>query len=266
MGAEPKVEIRSLGKEIRGARSRIKILEDVTFDVQKGKFLSVIGPSGCGKSTLLRILGGLEKASAGRVAFHDTVPGRPLANIVFQGDSLLPWLSVRENVAFGLRMQNKPKREIREAVEYNLDVMGLSSFGEAYPYQLSGGMRQRVALARAFANDPEILLMDEPFAALDEQTKLRVEEELLRLWEERQATILFVTHSLDEAIVLSDRVVILGGQPGRLVDELEVQLARPRSIVESRASATYAGLYSHLWRMLEPGATAGVGGVASTSD
>src|SRR5438309_11250528 len=215
--ARPKVRIRGLRKVFRVRQRAVEALATVDLDVGSGEFVAIVGPSGCGKTTLLRILAGLDTASDGessvvRAAGTD----RPLNSMVFQEQSIFPWLSVRDNVAFGLKAQGVRRGERYRIVEPFIHKVGLSGFEDALPHQLSGGMKQRVSIARAFANDPELLLMDEPFAALDEQTKIILQAELLRIWEETQKTVVYVTHSIDEAIVLADRVLVMTYRPGRI--------------------------------------------------
>ncbi len=205
-------------------------LDQISFTVRQREFVSVIGPSGCGKSTLIRILAGLDYPTTGSVC----VDGLPIVGpgadrgMVFQGYTLFPWLTVKQNVMFGPNMKGTPKlRAERRALEW-LDLVDLREFADAYPAQLSGGMKQRVAIARALANQPRILLMDEPFGALDAQTRSSMQAHLLRIWTEVNVTILFITHDLDEAIYLSDRVVVLGARPGRILEVIEVPVERPR--------------------------------------
>jgi NitT/TauT family transport system ATP-binding protein len=170
--------------------------------------------------------------------------------MVFQGDSLFPWMTVWDNASYGLRLRRVPKAEIREVVGHYLDRTGLTRFAEAYPHQLSGGMRQRVSIARAFANDPDILLMDEPFSALDEQNKLLLQEELLRIWEETRKTVLFITHSVDEAVTLGDRVMVMSAQPGRAKEIVDVPFDRPRSVLELRSRPAYGEFVYSIWGQL----------------
>jgi NitT/TauT family transport system ATP-binding protein len=206
-------------------------LEDVSFDVVRREFVSVIGPSGCGKSTLNRILAGLDSTTTGEIRLDGRVTNEPGADrgMVFQGYTLFPWLSVQRNVMFGLRMKGMKMAEAKNQAGRWLEVVGLSKFADHYPTQLSGGMKQRVAIARALANEPRVLLMDEPFGALDAQTRSSMQEHLLRIWRKEDVTILFVTHDLDEAVLLSDRIVVLGSQPGHLQEIIDVPVQRPRS-------------------------------------
>jgi NitT/TauT family transport system ATP-binding protein len=240
--SEAAVEIRDLVKEFRTAHGVVRALDHVSLDVGRGEFLCVVGPSGCGKTTLLNIVGGLEAPTAGRVEMGVEHAGRPVLSIVFQEQGVFPWLTVLDNAAFGLMARGVP-RSTRHAIARDLLArMGLERFERAYPRELSGGMRQRVNLARAFANDPQILLMDEPFASLDEQTKLLLQDDLLRVWEGTRKTVLFITHSLDEAIRLADRVLVMTARPGRIKAVIPVELppARPGLGATARRGARRA--------------------------
>ncbi|WP_240933186.1 ABC transporter ATP-binding protein [Diaphorobacter sp. HDW4B] len=202
------------------------------------------------RAALLRIIAGLETHSSGELELAHFDRSKPLHSMVFQEQSVFPWMTVERNVEYGLRMRGVPRGERRDIVSHYIDKVGLNAFREAYPHQLSGGMKQRVSIARAFANDPEILLMDEPFAALDEQNKAILQEELLRIWEESKKTVLFITHSIDEALVLSDRALVMTSRPGTLKADIEVTLARPRGAYEVRASEGYGALSTRLWAEL----------------
>ncbi|HET8984535.1 MAG TPA: ABC transporter ATP-binding protein [Trueperaceae bacterium] len=224
----------------------------VNFDltIAEGEFVCLVGPSGCGKSTFLRILAGLESLSGGEARI---VPGpdprRPLNNVVFQEYAIFPWKTVLENVAFGLEMRGVPRAERLETASMWLAKVGLKRFASYYPAQISGGMKQRVSIARALANDPEVLLMDEPLGALDAQTRAVLQEELLRLWEESHKTVLYVTHSIDEAVLLGDRVVLMTAHPGTNKSEFEVDLPRPRDL-STTSTARYAELTGAIWNDL----------------
>ncbi|SFB51992.1 NitT/TauT family transport system ATP-binding protein [Cohnella sp. OV330] len=205
-------------------------LDDIAFEVGKGEFVSILGPSGCGKSTLLNLVAGLERADRGRVEANGkivTAPG-PDRIVVFQDHALYPWLTVLENVAFGLKQKGIKKKERRERAMEQIRTVHLGKFADRYPHELSGGMKQRVAIARALVMDPEILLMDEPFAALDEQTRLLLHKELEQIWLNTRKTILFITHNIREAVTLSERVLVMSTRPGRIKKEFRVQAARPR--------------------------------------
>jgi len=211
--------------------SAVTALADVSIEVRKREFISVIGPSGCGKSTLIRILAGLDYPTGGAIYLDGNPVAGPGADrgMVFQNYTLFPWLTVEKNVMFGLKMKGVSKKAAREQALHWLEVVGLSRFADAYPNELSGGMKQRVAIARALANEPRILLMDEPFGALDAQTRCEMQAHLLRIWESVDVTVLFITHDLDEAVYLSDRIVVLGAHPGRVLEIIDVPVRRPRS-------------------------------------
>ncbi|HEY2134400.1 MAG TPA: ABC transporter ATP-binding protein [Xanthobacteraceae bacterium] len=242
--ARPAIRIRDLVKTF----GTLVAVDHVSLDIAPGEFFMIVGPSGCGKTTLLRILAGLENATSGTIEI-DVPAGsnRPDNSMVFQGDSIFPWMTVWQNAAYGLRMRKVAKTTIRDVVGHYLDRTGLTRFANYYPHQLSGGMRQRVAIARAFANDPQILLMDEPFSALDAQNKLLLQEELLRIWEEHKKTVVFITHSVDEAVLLGDRVMVMTAQPGRLKQFVEVSLPRPRDIMELQGAPEYGELVQRIW-------------------
>ena len=245
-----KITIEGLGKVFQARGGRVVALQDVDLTIPAGQFCCIVGPSGCGKTTLLRILAGLETHTTGRLELLHHDERRPLNAMVFQEQSVFPWMTVEDNVAYGLRMRGVSSRERHDVVGYYVDKVGLSQFRRAYPHQLSGGMKQRVSVARAFANDPEILLMDEPFAALDEQNKSLLQEELLKIWEESKKTVVFITHSIDEALILGDRVLVMTARPGTLKADLPVHFERPRSVYELRATPEFGelsyGVWSHL--------------------
>ncbi len=224
-------------------------LAGISFDVAPGEFFVIVGPSGCGKTTLLRIAAGLEKPTSGNVAIARGAGNRPENAMVFQGESIFPWMTVRQNAEYGLRMRKAPDAHVEETVGHYLDRTGLRRFADAFPHQLSGGMKQRVAIARAFACDPEVLLMDEPFSALDEQNRTLLQDELLRIWDETKKTVVFITHSVDEAVTLGDRIMVMGadGLPKAFVD---VPFARPRSVLALRATPEYGRLYTEIWSHL----------------
>jgi NitT/TauT family transport system ATP-binding protein len=249
-GAPAQISIAGLGKQYAGAHGTVTALRDVNLSVQRGQFCCLVGPSGCGKTTLLRIVAGLETHTSGMLELAHFDRSKPLHSMVFQEQSVFPWMTVERNVEYGLKMRGVPRAERQDAVRHYIDKVGLSAFRDAYPHQLSGGMKQRVSIARAFANDPEILLMDEPFAALDEQNKAILQEELLRIWEESKKTVLFITHSIDEALVLSDRALVMTARPGTIKADIDVTLARPRGAYELRASEGYGALSTRLWREL----------------
>jgi NitT/TauT family transport system ATP-binding protein len=242
--ARPAIRIGDLQKSF----GRLVAVDRVSVDIAPGEFFVIVGPSGCGKTTLLRILAGLETASAGLIEI-DTPAGsdRPANSMVFQGESIFPWMTVWNNAAYGLRMRNAPAAVINERVGHYLDATGLTRFAGYYPHQLSGGMKQRVSIARAFANDPEILLMDEPFSALDAQNKLLLQEELLRIWEAQKKTVVFITHSVDEAVFLGDRIMVMTAQPGRVKSFVRVPLPRPRNLIELQKAPEFGELVHRIW-------------------
>lgn len=228
-------------------------LVNVDLAIETGTFVSLIGPSGCGKSTLLRIMGGLDQPSTGQLRAPAVTGGSggggARTAFVFQDYGLMPWLTVLDNVAFGLKMARVGKTERRERARAWLARVGLSGFERAYPEQLSGGMRQRLSLARAFVTEPDVLFMDEPMGAVDPQTRLLLQEDLLRIWEETRKTVVLVTHSLDEALLLGDRVVVMTARPGRVKLDLPVDLDRPRTVATTGGPA-FAALRNTLWGAL----------------
>ena len=240
------IRIRELYKDFGG----LIAIDGVSVDIAQGEFFMIVGPSGCGKTTLLRILAGLESVTAGVIEIETPTSSRPVNSMIFQGDSIFPWMTVWNNAAYGLKMRRVPAAMIKEIVGHYLARTGLTRFADYYPYQLSGGMRQRVAIARAFANDPEILLMDEPFSALDAQNKLLLQEELLRIWEEHKKTVVFITHSVDEAVFLGDRIMVMTAQPGKVKTFVQVPLARPRNIIALQNTPEYGELITQIWSSL----------------
>ena len=247
---DAKIRLSNLAKVFETPSGPFTALHDLSLDIPSGCFFMIVGPSGCGKTTLLRILANLEQPTGGTVEITAPAADRPGNAMVFQGDSLFPWMTVRDNAAFGLTMRGRPRREIDEVVGHYLARTGLTRFASAYPHQLSGGMKQRVSIARAFANDPDILLMDEPFSALDEQNKVLLQEELLRIWEETRKTVLFITHSVDEAVTLGDRIMVMSAHPGRVKALVDVPFARPRHVLELRARPDYGELVYSIWGQL----------------
>jgi NitT/TauT family transport system ATP-binding protein len=240
---EPAIRIRDLER----CYGDFVALGRLTLDIAAGQFFVIVGPSGCGKTTLLRILAGLDTPTHGSVEVRRSGSGRPSNAVVFQGDSIFPWMNVFDNAAYGLRMRNVPAAQISDIVGHYLDRTGLTRFAKAFPHQLSGGMRQRVSIARAFANDPDILLMDEPFSALDAQNKLLLQEELLRIWEEHRKTVVFITHSVDEAVLLGDKIMIMSAQPGRAKAIVDVGLERPRNVMDLQGNPAYGALVQSIW-------------------
>jgi NitT/TauT family transport system ATP-binding protein len=249
--AELHASLRQVTRIYRTRDKELHALGPIDLDLEKGEFFSVVGPSGCGKSTLLDILTGLNPPEAGTVTFEGKeVSGVPTGiGVVFQEDASFPWLNVRDNVAFGLRRAGTDPAEIRRRVDYAIGFMGLKDFASAYPAQLSGGMRQRVCIARTLVLQPRLILLDEPFGALDQQTRLLMGDELLRLWRETSATILLITHALDEAAMLSDRVGVMSTRPGRFIDFVETGWDKSR---DSQVVSTpnFGVITSRLWEKL----------------
>ncbi len=229
----PVLQVQAVHKRFAAAGGEVEALRAVDLAVARGEFVCLIGASGCGKSTLLRLIGGFETPSEGQVLMDGrpvTGPG-PERGMVFQDYGLFPWLSVRRNIEFGLVARGRPRAEVRTTAERFIEIIGLARFADAYPHQLSGGMKQRVAIARVLANDAAVVLMDEPFGALDAMTRERLQDELLSLWSSTGLTVLFVTHAIEEAILLADRIVVMSPGPGRITAEVPVRLARPRDVV-----------------------------------
>ena len=247
------LEVRNLGKRFTAAGGEIEALRDINFKVHRREFVCVIGPSGCGKSTLIRILAGLESHSGGDVLLDGrpvTGPGRD-RGMVFQGYSLFPWLTVKRNVMFGPVMSGEPRSVAESKAREWLDLVGLTRFADSYPHQLSGGMRQRVAIARALVNEPRILLMDEPFGALDAQTRAKMQSHLLDIWKNLDITVLFITHDLDEAVYLADRILVLKAHPGEVQEVIEVPVPRPRGLMQS-ASPEFRATRAHIESLIHP--------------
>ncbi len=226
------LSVRGLRKDFAADGAPHTVFDDVSLDIRRREFVTIIGPSGCGKSTFIRIVAGLEEATTGEVLLD----GQPIAGpgpdrgMVFQGCTLFPWRTVKENVMFGLQMRGKNHSTAEVEARQWLDMVGLTKFEDSYPHELSGGMKQRVAIARALANGPRILIMDEPFGALDAQTRCKMQSYLMQIWRKVDVTILFITHDLDEAIYLSDRILVLGVNPGGVREVIENPVPRPRSV------------------------------------
>jgi NitT/TauT family transport system ATP-binding protein len=251
---EPRLSLRGVSKRFYGRSGEVLALEDVQLDVQQGEFLILVGPSGCGKSTILNIVAGLEQADSGEVLENGKPvcgPGRE-RSVVFQDGALFPWLTAQKNVEFGLKQMGMGRRERAERAQHYLRLVHLSRFADSYLHELSGGMRQRVALARALALEPQVLLMDEPFGALDSQTKQGLYGVVQEIWEATGQTIVFVTHDVREAVCLGDRVVVLSARPGRVKAEYPITLARPRHVegvdVARKAQQIVAALRDDLAR------------------
>jgi NitT/TauT family transport system ATP-binding protein len=249
--AAPLVEIKRVSKVFQLQDQTIHALSDASLSIAKGEFVCLIGASGCGKSTLLRIMAGFEQPSSGEALMR----GKPIAGpdptrgMVFQDYALFPWLSVRENIAFGPIARGLATAQVKETVDKFIELVGLAKFATAYPHQLSGGMKQRVAIARVLANDAELVLMDEPFGALDAMTRERLQDELLEIWQRTRLTVVFVTHSVEEAIFLANRVVVMSPGPGRIESDNTLDLPRPRDVASPEFNAIRrvlgAKLHSH---------------------
>ena len=247
-----KIQISGVSLALGEGTDAVWALKGLSFSVGDGEFVSIIGPSGCGKTTLLRVLSGVLQPTEGQIASK----GKLEQGMVFQEDSLLPWRTVIENVSFGLRIRRMRRYERHKIAQGFIDLVGLSGFERRYPFELSGGMKQRVNLARALAINPDILLMDEPFASLDSQTREVMQLELLRIWLQARKTVVFVTHQIDEAVYLSDRVIVLSSRPGRVKEEFVIDISRPRSL-EVKRTPRFVSYVDSIWRLLRPSATRG---------
>lgn len=238
---DARVRVDGVGKRYEGTEEPVQALDGVSFDVADGEFVCIVGPSGCGKTTLFRIIAGLEAATEGAVFLNGSrVEGpTPDMGVVFQEYHLFPWRTVRGNVDFGLEKSGIPDEERRRRVDRLVELVGLEGFGGTYPKSLSGGMKQRVAIARALAVDPDLLLMDEPFGAVDAQTREMLQAELLEIWTETGKTVLFVTHDVEEAVKLADRIVVMAKEPGRINEVVDVDLSRPRARSDAEFGAYY---------------------------
>jgi NitT/TauT family transport system ATP-binding protein len=244
------IDIAKLRKEYASGQGRVLALDDISLRIAPGEFLCIVGPSGCGKSTLLRILAGLDKETSGSIGIE--AQGWAVANaMVFQESGLFPWMNVEKNVGFGLMTRGVRSEEAARRVDAALKLVGLTKFRKNYPHQLSGGMRQRGAIARAFVTDPGMLLMDEPFAALDAQNRTILQAELVRIWEQTRKTVVYITHSIEEALWLGDRTVVMTAQPGRIKQIIEVPFPRPRDVLALAASPEFGKLKLDIWRVLE---------------
>jgi NitT/TauT family transport system ATP-binding protein len=248
------VEVRDITRRFaHGDAEAFTALDRVSFEVSQGEFLAIVGPSGCGKSTLLNIVAGLKRPDSGAVLIggRETTGTTPREmGYLFQEDTVLPWYSVERNIALGLEYRGMAPAEARTRAEWALEVSGLTEFRRSYPHQLSGGMRRRVALMMTLVVDPKILLMDEPFGALDTHTKTRLHASLLEIWEKTRQTIVFVTHDLMEAITLSDRIIIMSGRPGRVKAAYPIRIPRPRDVIKVKDSEEYLDDFREIWRIL----------------
>ena len=248
--ANNRIVIENVSKIFTGTHGQVTALQNINLTIKEGEFFCIVGPSGCGKTTLLRILADLEEISGGSIKIKSNDSNRPLNSMVFQEQSIFPWMTVAENVAYGLRMRGIPKKQRTEIAKHYIQMIGLSKFAHAYPCQLSGGMKQRVSVARAFANDPEILLMDEPFGALDEQNRIILQQELLHIWDASKKTTVFITHSIDEALCVGDKVMIMTAHPGTIKSIVAIDLPRPRDISAIRTTVHYNELFQQIWLSL----------------
>lgn len=243
-----KVQIKDLKKIYQGRQGEVIALNGVNLNIKENEFICVVGPSGCGKTTLLNILAGLEEESSGQVL----VDGTPIdgtggdRGVVFQQYALFPWLTVEKNIAFGLKIKKLPEDEIKRIVDHYLEAVGLKDFRNAYPKELSGGMKQRVAIARAYAVNPKLLLMDEPFGALDAQTRAQLQTELLNTWAQEKKTCFFITHDVDEAVILAQRVIVMSARPGRIKEIIDVDIPYPRT-QETKLTEKYTQIKNRIW-------------------
>jgi NitT/TauT family transport system ATP-binding protein len=252
--AREKLSAEAIRMEYPGSKGRgtVVAVEALDLAVPEGQFVSIVGPSGCGKTTFLKIVAGLMRPTGGTIRLDGSIvagPG-PDRAMVFQDSSLFPWYTVRENVAYGLVCQGMGRRAAGESVAALIDTVGLRGFERHYPHELSGGMQQRVNLARALAVDPQILLMDEPFASLDAQTREIMQAELLRIWQQSRKTVVFITHQISEAVFLSDRVLVMSARPGRILADIPIDLDRPRDLHVKR-SPTFVAYEERIWQLLE---------------
>jgi NitT/TauT family transport system ATP-binding protein len=249
-----RIDVRGLSKSFQLAGTAIEAVRDVSFSVRRGQFVALLGPSGSGKSTVLNMIATLIRPTSGQILIdgRQVIAGKatPGVGYVFQRDTLFPWRTVADNIGYGLQLAGVPDGERKERISACVAQAGLKGFENAYPSTLSGGMRQRAALMRTLVVEPQILLMDEPFGALDTHTKIDMHEVLLRIWEREQQTVLFVTHDLGEALTLADRIILFSARPGRIKDMFEVDFVRPRDAVKVRETPRYAELFQHIWHSL----------------
>jgi len=252
---KPAVEVRGLSHVYAGREGAVPALEDINLDVPTGRFVVIVGPSGCGKTSLLMMLAGLRTPSSGDILCDGGPIPKPdpaRVGVVFQEASLYPWLTALENIEFPLVLKHAARDERRARAEAMLRLVGLEGFGTRYPHELSGGMKQRVSIARGLVQDPPVLLMDEPFAALDEQTRMTMGQELLRIWSQTSKTVVFVTHSLTEAVYLADDVLVMSARPGRILDRIEITLPRPRTY-QMMATDVFGRLRERIWEQIRTG-------------
>ncbi len=250
------IEVDRLSHVYPGAEGGVPALQDISLSVEAGRFIVIVGPSGCGKTSLLMMMAGLRHQSMGTILCH----GRPIPDpdpqrvgVIFQEASLFPWLTTFDNIEFPLSLRGMPREERRRRSNAMLSLVGLEGFGDRYPHELSGGMKQRVSIARGLVQDPPVLLMDEPFAALDEQTRMTMGHELLRIWSTTRKTVVFITHSLTEAVYLADEVLVMSARPGRIIDRVSIDLPRPRSY-EMMATDVFGRLRERIWQKIRASA------------
>ncbi|WP_246302842.1 ABC transporter ATP-binding protein [Paenibacillus plantarum] len=246
--ASSKIEIRGLSKVYNGRNGETIALQNTDLSIMENEFVCVVGPSGCGKTTLLNIIGGLEEATSGSVKVDGVEvkgPGKE-RGVVFQQYALFPWKTVLKNIEFGLKLRGLNKQERLERAEHYLELVGLKDFAHAYPKELSGGMKQRVAIARAYAVEPEVLLMDEPFGALDAQTRAQLQEELLKTWQKEKKTCFFITHDVEEAVILAQRVIIMSARPGRIKEIIDVDIPYPRD-QSTKLDERFVRIKNEIW-------------------
>lgn len=248
--ARPAFSARGISKVFQSSNSMVHALDDVSLDLAEGSFTCIVGPSGCGKSTLLRILGGLETQTSGDLTVNLPATKAPTSAFVFQEHGVFPWMNVLDNVAFGLHMIDVSRKEREETARYWVSLVGLDGFEKSYPHQLSGGMRQRIAIARAFATNSPSLLMDEPLGALDAQTRMLMQEQLLNLWQKDQKTVVLVTHAIEEALILGDQIIVMSARPGKIKTIIDVPFGRPRRM-DIEAKPEFAALRHHIWGLLK---------------
>jgi NitT/TauT family transport system ATP-binding protein len=255
----PIIDVRKLARVFHAGRARVEALAEVSFSVEEGEFVTLVGPSGCGKSTLLQILAGLIAPTAGEAFIAGERVAAPMPDkigMVFQDPTLLPWKTALANVEFPLDLRGVDRAGRRQRSAALLELVGLAQFADHYPHELSGGMRQRVAIARGLAQDPRLILMDEPFAALDEQTRTRMGHDLLDIWQKTRKTVFFITHSLTEAIYLSDRVLVMSPRPGRILDTIAIDFPRPRDL-DLIGSEAFGRIRNRIWHLIAEEPTEG---------
>ena len=248
--AAPILEARGIGKVYHTRDAETWAIGDITASFAKGEFVSIVGPSGCGKSTFLHMIAGFTKATRGQIVLGGGILGRGKLGYIFQKDSVLPWYTVRQNVSLGPSFIGKPAKEISARVDELLEMAHLRAFAGSYPHQLSGGMRRRVALLMGLANDPELLLLDEPFSALDTHTKTHLHRELLEIWRKLGQTVIMVTHDLDEAVTLSDRVIVLSARPSSILLDERIDIPHPRDVFTVRQTEMFTRHFTRIWSVL----------------